>query len=146
MRTLPTQLPTSLCIACAIGAAGALLGSLWAAEPLVAPGSLGNTSDFQYARLVFTVAPQSTTVWINTPVGAATASIGKGTGGTLDAIQEAIRATDPAGSYDTLGTGLAVDDMVLMQWMGLANWELAAVTQNQIDQGSTTSYFFKRAR
>ena len=84
--------------------------------------------------------------WINTPVGSAKATIGPGSEGSLAPIQDAIRATVPETGFEALCPGLPIDDMVLVQWMGYANWELVAVTQDQIDQGSTTSFFFKRLK
>ncbi len=105
-----------------------------------------STPDFEYARLIFTTAPASTLAWINTPLGAATANVGKQLDGTLEPIQSAIRATSTDAGFDELGAGRPMDDMMLVQWMGLANWELVAVTQDQIAQGTTTSFFFKRLK
>ena len=42
--------------------------------------------------------------------------------------------------------GVPIDDMMLVNWMGLAKWELVAVTQNQVDIGVTTSYYYKRKK
>ncbi len=107
---------------------------------------VGNTPQFEYARLVVTAAPQSTLVWINTPLGAASTKVGQGVDGTFDSILAAIRATTAEGGFDELAAGRPMDDMMLVQWMGNAHWEMVAVTQNQVDQGSTTSFFFKRTK
>ncbi len=108
--------------------------------------SVAGTPNFEYARLVVTAAPQSTLVWINTPLATANATLTKGGDGTLESVQSAIRATSPESGFDELSAGRPMDDMMLVQWMGVAHWELVAVTQDQIDQGSTTSLFFKRLK
>lgn len=99
------------------------------------------TASFAYSRLVFTVGGNGTTVWLNTPTNALTASVGKDAAGNLDAISNAIQATSPNVQFPS---GVPIDDMLLVQWMGLAQWELVAVTQNQVDIGVTTSYYFRR--
>jgi len=96
---------------------------------------------YAYARLVFTVAGNGRTVWLNTPTNAVSASFGKDSSGSLDSIASAIQAT---ASDVQFPSGVPVDDMLLVQWMGLAQWELVAVTQNQVDAGVTTSYYFRR--
>ncbi|MSR70101.1 MAG: hypothetical protein EXS17_07140 [Phycisphaerales bacterium] len=153
MKTTTSHIPVALCLvslaiagAVAFGFIGATALTSNANPTLSTPLILAGTPDFEYARLVVTVAPQSTMVWINTPLGAATANVGKGVDGTLEPIQTAIRATTADSGFSELAPGLPMDDMMLVQWMGLANWELAAVTQNQVDQGSTTSFFFKRLK
>ncbi len=96
---------------------------------------------YAYSRLVFTVAGNGRTVWLNTPTNALSASFGKDSSGSLDSISSAIQAT---ASDVQFPSGVPVDDMLLVQWMGLAQWELVAVTQNQVDAGVTTSYYFRR--
>lgn len=96
---------------------------------------------YAYSRLVFTVAGNGRTVWLNTPTNALSASFGKDSSGSLDSIGSAIQAT---ASDVQFPSGVPVDDMLLVQWMGLAQWELVAVTQNQVDAGVTTSYYFRR--
>jgi hypothetical protein len=96
---------------------------------------------YAYSRLVFTVAGNAKTVWLNTPTNALSASFGIDSTGSLDSIGSAIQAT---ASNVQFPSGVPVDDMLLVQWMGLAQWELVAVTQNQVDAGVTTSYYFRR--
>ncbi len=96
---------------------------------------------YAYSRLVFTVAGNGRTVWLNTPTNAVSASFGKDSSGSLDSIASAIQAT---ASNVQFPSGVPVDEMLLVQWMGLAQWELVAVTQNQVDAGVTTSYYFRR--
>lgn len=96
---------------------------------------------YAYARLVFTVGGNGVMVWLNTPANAVTATLSKDGNNTLATVADAIRATCPTAEFPQ---GVAVDDMLLVQWMGLAQWELVAVTQNQVDIGVTTSYYFRR--
>ncbi len=109
-------------------------------EPAPLSPDASNPS-YAYSRLVFTVGGAGTTVWLNTPSNAVTATIGKDASGSLAEISSAIQATS---SNVQFPSGVPVDDMLLVQWMGLAQWELVAVTQNQVDAGVTTSYYFRR--
>lgn len=112
-----------------------------ASRDAVAATRQNTNPTFAYSRLVFTIAGNGRTVWLNTPTNAVSASIGKDSSGSLDSISSAIQAT---ASDVQFPSGVPVDDMLLVQWMGLAQWELVAVTQNQVDAGVTTSYYFRR--
>ncbi len=107
-------------------------------EPL---GHAAPKPAFEYARLVFTVGGSGTTVWVNTPANAVTAPLGKDGSGSLANVVAAIKATAPDAQFPD---GVPVDDMMLVQCMGVTQWELVAVTQNQVDIGVTTSYYFRR--
>ncbi len=96
---------------------------------------------YEYARLVFTVGGLGTTIWLNTPTDAQTASLDKNAAGKFSNITESINSTAPDVSFPDR---VPVNDMMLVQWMGLTKWELVAVTQNQVDIGVTTSYYFRR--
>jgi len=100
-----------------------------------------SNATYSYARLVFTTGGSGTTVWLNTPTNAVTASITKETPDALARISNAIMATSPGVQ---LPSGVPIDDMLIVQWMGLAQWELVQVTQNQVDIGVTTSFFFRK--
>lgn len=95
---------------------------------------------YAYARLVFTVGGTGVTAWIDTPAAAVTSSFSKDSS-SLSTIFDAIRATSPSSNFPEV-TNLT--DMAIVQWMGAAQWELVAVTQNQVDIGVTTSYYFRR--
>ena len=112
-----------------------------ASRDAVAATLQSSNPTYAYSRLVFTVAGNAKTVWLNTPTNALSASFGIDSTGSLDSIGSAIQAT---ASDVQFPSGVPVDDMLLVQWMGLAQWELVAVTQNQVDAGVTTSYYFRR--
>jgi hypothetical protein len=120
--------------------AGACAGSLLI---LAAAVSVQSMPSYEYGRLVFTVGGSGTTVWLNTPTSALSAVVSKDSENKLDDIASAIQATAPDMSFPG---GVPIDDMMLVNWMGLAKWELVAVTQNQVDIGVTTSYYYKRKK
>ncbi len=105
--------------------------------------ALQSTPAYEYGRLVFTVGGSGTIVWLNTPASALTASVATDAPNKLDDIAAAIQATAPDAAFPG---GVPIDDMMLVNWMGLARWELVAVTQNQVDIGVTTSYYYKRKK
>lgn len=115
------------------------------ASALVIAGAttLQSSSSFECGRLVFTVGGSGTTVWLNTPTTALTALVSKDAADQLAGVAAAIQAT---ASDVTFPSGVPIDDMMLVNWMGMARWELIAVTQNQVDIGVTTSYYFTRKR
>ena len=150
MKTQQSPWIVSLCILSVCIAGAALLRSAdlsvtreaSAASRDAAAATLQSSNPtYAYSRLVFTVAGNGRTVWLNTPTNAVSASFGKDSSGSLDSIASAIQAT---ASNVQFPSGVPVDEMLLVQWMGLAQWELVAVTQNQVDAGVTTSYYFRR--
>ena len=150
MKTQQSPWIVSLCILSVCIAGAALLRSAdlsvtreaSAASRDAAAATLQSSNPtYAYSRLVFTIAGNGRTVWLNTPTNAVSASFGKDSSGSLDSIASAIQAT---ASNVQFPSGVPVDEMLLVQWMGLAQWELVAVTQNQVDAGVTTSYYFRR--
>ncbi len=105
--------------------------------------TLHSAPSYEAGRLVFTVGGSGTTVWLNTPTTALTAPVSKDALDQLTPVFVAIQATAPDVSYPS---GVPIDDMMLVNWMSLARWNLVTVTQNQVDIGVTTSYYFTRAR
>ncbi|MSR29747.1 MAG: hypothetical protein EXS03_09295 [Phycisphaerales bacterium] len=105
--------------------------------------SLQSAPAYEYGRLVFTVGGSGTSVWLNTPSNAVTATVGRDSGGQLTAVAGAIQATAPDATF---ASGVPIDDMMLVNWMGVARWELVAVTQTQVEIGVATSYYYKRRK